>query len=49
MAIGGFGGGVPHQDYSLPLARPPGIIFSRVNSARPRRCSQQNITAPSIV
>jgi len=34
MASGGFGGGVPHQDYPLPLARPPGIIFSRVNSAR---------------
>ena len=31
MASGGFGGGVPHQDYPLPLARPPGIIFSIVN------------------
>ena len=49
MASGGFGGGMPHQDYPLPLARPPGITFSRVNRARLRLCSQQNITAPSIV
>ena len=49
MASGGFGGGVPHQDYPLPLARPPVIIFSRVNRARPMRCSQQNIIATSIV
>lgn len=48
MASGGFGGGVPHQDYPFLLARPPGIIFSRVNRARPRPCSQQNIIAPSI-
>ncbi|KAG2540262.1 hypothetical protein PVAP13_9NG538314 [Panicum virgatum] len=48
MVSGGFGGGVPHQDYPLPLARPPGIILSRVNRARPRPCSQQNITTPSI-
>ena len=36
MASGGFCGGMLHQDYPLPLARPPGITFSRVNRTRPR-------------
>ena len=49
MESGGFGHGMPHQDYDPPQAHNTGITFSRVNRTRPRRCSQQNNPAPGIV
>jgi hypothetical protein len=49
LGQGSVGHGTGHQDYSLPVARPPVIMFSRVNMTRPTRYPQATILAPGIV
>jgi hypothetical protein len=45
----GLGPGTGHQDYPLPMACPPGIMFNGVNRTRPTRCPQATIPSPGIV
>jgi hypothetical protein len=49
LGHGSVGHGTEHQDYPLPEAHPPGIMFSRVSRTRPTRCPQATIPAPEIV